>query len=301
MIPAPAATTTVERIDVAGRPTLLSVAGHGEPVVYLHGLADAHAALDPVHLPAPLVALAAHRRVLAPAHPGYPGTDGRATDDREEHVFHLLDLFDTLGLTRADVIGHSLGGWLAAELAVRHSERLGRLLLLSPLGLHVPGTRPALFFGAAAPRAIGGQGEVRSVLFADPAGADATAVLPDEMSTEQQLRWFAGLAGAAKIGWAGPQLQDRRLAGRLHRATMPTALLFGGADRLVLAGHAVVWERALPELEWSSTVAGAGHCLLTDAPVPVTEAMLDFLVRRDAPDGLDTARPGGAAEPGMPG
>jgi pimeloyl-ACP methyl ester carboxylesterase len=272
---------TTETVDVAGRATLVVGAGQGAPVLYLHGLADLHSALEPPLLPPPLVALAGHRRVLAPAHPGYPGTEGRATDDVEDHVFHLLDLLDSFGLSQVDVIGHSFGGWLAAEVAVRHPERLRRLLLVSPLGIHVPGTEPALFFGAAAPRAIGGQREVRSVLFSDGERPEAVAILPDGMSSERQLRWFGGLVGAAKIGWTGPQLQDRKLAGRLRRASVPTSLLFGGADRLVLDAHARAWEDALPEVERSSVIAGAGHCLLAEAPADVTRTLLELFAASD--------------------
>jgi pimeloyl-ACP methyl ester carboxylesterase len=266
---------TVETLEVAGRSTTVTRAGRGEPLVYLHGLADLHSARQPDDVPAMLTALAADREVIAPALPGYVGTEGTGVDRIEEHVFALLDLLDALGLPSADVVGHSLGGWIAAETAVRHPHRFRRLVLVAPLGLHVPGTHPALFFGAVAPRGVGGFGEPRSVLFADPDSAVAKAVLPDEMTTEQQLRWFGGLAGAAAVGWTGPQLQDRRLARHLHRATVPTLVIGGESDRIVLADHVAAWTAGLPDA-CAVTVAG-GHALVEESPDVVAAEIASFL------------------------
>ena len=54
-------------------------------------------------------------------------------------VFHYLELFDALGIERFDLVGHCVGGWLAAELAVRHPQRVRRLVLIGASGLFVPG------------------------------------------------------------------------------------------------------------------------------------------------------------------
>jgi len=58
-------------------------------------------------------------------------------DGVEDLVFHYLDLLDALGLPQVDLVGACLGGWIAAELAVRHSQRIRRLVLMDAPGLHV--------------------------------------------------------------------------------------------------------------------------------------------------------------------
>ena len=64
----------------------------------------------------------------------------------EDLVFHTIDVMDALGLRGVDVVGLSLGGWLAAELAVRHPARVGRLVLVDAAGTRVPGVERADLF-----------------------------------------------------------------------------------------------------------------------------------------------------------
>ena len=106
-------------VNVRGRKVAVIEAGAGQPLVYLHGFADVHgvaADFQPFHR-----RLAEAARVIAPAHPGCAGSDeledGCAIDDV---LFHYLELLDALGLERFDLVGHCAGGWIAAELAVRH-------------------------------------------------------------------------------------------------------------------------------------------------------------------------------------
>ena len=98
---------------------------------------------------------------------------------------------------------------MAAELAVRRPERFARMVLIDPLGLSVTGESGPAFFGAVAPRGFGGFGEARRLLFAEPEGSSARAALPDDMARDQQLLWFGGLAGAARLGWTAPRSRIR--------------------------------------------------------------------------------------------
>jgi pimeloyl-ACP methyl ester carboxylesterase len=262
---------------VAGRAVTLTRAGSGPPLLYLHGLADVHSAVEPEPAPPLLAALAEHAEVVAPALPGYLGSDALGPHaDVEDHAFHLADLVDQLGLGAVTVVGASIGGWLAAEFALRHPDRVRRLVLVGPLGLYVPDARGVLFFGAAAPRGVGGLGEVRGVLFAEPDGPAALSALPDDLTREQSLRWFGGLAGAAQLGWPAPQLCNPKLRARLGRIGAPTLLIWGPDDQVAPVAQAEVWRGGLRDAQ-VEVLGRGGHALTLEHPVGVARAIDSFL------------------------
>jgi pimeloyl-ACP methyl ester carboxylesterase len=267
-------------LDVAGASVAVLSLGSGEPVVYLHGLCDIFGALPGDAPGAFLEGLAASgpgRRVLAPALPGYPGGIGFGeVADVEDVVWHLVDVLGALALDRVDVVGHSIGGWYGAELALRHPGLVRRLVLAAPLGIHVSGVVVEPFFGAVAPRGIGGLGEARRCLFAAPGGQAAFAALPDDMGPEHELRWYAGLAGAARLGWQAPHFQSRALTRRLARIGVPTLVVRGSEDRLVPAEYASAWADGIPGAT-SVDVPGAGHGIAVEQPAALTAAVSAFL------------------------
>jgi pimeloyl-ACP methyl ester carboxylesterase len=269
----------LDTLEVDGRQVLVASAGADAPVLYLHGLCDLHSLAPPATFTGLLSGLAERRRVVSPALPGYPGSSplGRF-HDVEDYVFHLADVVEALELgANLALVGHSIGGWLAAELALRRSQLVARLVLLAPLGLHVPGVEIPSLFGAVAPRGLGGMDEPRQLFFASAEGAVANAALPDTMTEDQQLRWFGGLAGAAALGWKAPHFQSRRLAARLGRIAMPTLLVCGEHDRLVPAPVSRTWVESLPDAELVQ-VPDAGHALVLERP-SLSGTVADFLER----------------------
>ncbi len=276
----PALSTETTQLTVGGRGVALTRTGQGRPLLYLHGLVDLHSAL-PTDPPTPFLAALAEARgaeVLAPALPGYVGSEGPdGFHDIEDYVFHVVDLLDALGLADIDVVGHSLGGWLAAELALRRADRVRRMVLVAPLGLHVRGLEIPPVFGALAPRGVGGFGEARRLLFADPDGAAALDALPDGMAEDRQLRWFGGLAGAARLGWKAPHFQSRRLATRLGRIGVPTLVVCGEQDLLVPEPAGRAWVDGLGAADLFE-VPDAGHAMVLEWPECAVDAAA-FLAR----------------------
>src|SRR5438128_10382804 len=119
------------RLEIAER-------GQGRPILWLHG----EEGLDPN---APFLdLLGAHGSVLAPSHPGFGRSPDVGSIDTVDDLSYLyLDLLVERNLRDVVVIGSSLGGWIAAEMAVKSSDRLAGLVLLAPLGIKVvdPQTR----------------------------------------------------------------------------------------------------------------------------------------------------------------
>ncbi len=267
-------------VDVAGRDVTLLRGGRGPALLYLHGLCDVHALWPGDEWTPFLAALATGFDVMAPALPGYNASTGLEDfDDVEDYVWHLVDLCRRLEMAEIDVVGNSLGGWFAGELALRRPQLVRRLVLLDPLGVHVRGVEVPPFFGAVAPRGIGGAGEARRLLFADPDGPTALGALPDVMTTEQQLMWFAGLAGAARLGWKAPHFQSRKLTERLSRIEVPTLVVRGELDVLVPDQAARTWVGSISGAR-RADIPDAGHCLALERPEVAAEVQ-GFLLGPD--------------------
>src|SRR5206468_12145930 len=80
-------------------------------------------------------------------HPGFGGSEAPAwIDDISDLAYCYLDAIEALGLSGVHILGQSLGGWIALEMAVRSTQRLRSLTLISPAGIHVKGVRKADIF-----------------------------------------------------------------------------------------------------------------------------------------------------------
>src|SRR5262245_28718487 len=115
-------------ISIAGVELEMFERGHGAPILYLHGGAGIAPDIPFIDL------IARERRIIAPSHPGFGKSSLPDWLDSVDDIAHIyLELMDRLGLTRTDVVGLSIGGWIAAELATKVPERLERLVLIGPV------------------------------------------------------------------------------------------------------------------------------------------------------------------------
>src|SRR5215470_11035691 len=110
-------------LEIGGHAVAIAEAGAGEPLLYLHGFADVHGSSSdwfPFHR-----MLADKLRLVAPAHPGcHLSDENEEIDTIEDTVFHYLALLDVLAIKQFHLAGASIGGWIAAEIAVRIPERV---------------------------------------------------------------------------------------------------------------------------------------------------------------------------------
>jgi pimeloyl-ACP methyl ester carboxylesterase len=220
--------------------------GQGRPILWLHG----EEGPDPEGLI--LDRLAALGHVLAPSHPGFGHSPEAASIDTVDDLAYLyLDLLSQRGVRDAVVIGCSLGGWIAAEMAVKCTGRIGRLILVAPLGIKVGDreTRDIPDIFALHPD------EVLRLQYHDPARArvDPAALSDDRLTVLARNR-----EATALYAWE-PYFHNPKLRGRLHRIAVPTLLLWGAADRFVTAGYyGAAYRDGIPRAE-IETIAAAGH------------------------------------------
>ena len=264
-------------LDLRGRKVAVTEGGRGEPLVYLHGFADVHAVagdFQDFHL-----RLCEGARVVAPAHPGCAESDELADGcGIDDVVFHYLEVFDALGLERFDLVAHCVGGWIAAELAVRYPERVRRLALIGACGLFVPGAPIGDVFMHSQPERGVEIATLRQLLFADEHAAAGLRFFPSARGDiEEEMRRYQMLRFCSFVGFKPPYFYNRALIGRLYRAAMPAAVIWGAADRMVPRAHGEAYVAGLPGATDLTLISGAGHCAPLEAPDATADALLDFL------------------------
>jgi pimeloyl-ACP methyl ester carboxylesterase len=253
-----------EMISVAGRPTEIRHAGAGPPFVYLHSTLGESFQWFPFYQ-----TWAKQFRVLVPSHPGFGASGGfEQIDTIEDMAFHYAELFDALGLEEVILGGVSLGGWIAAEFAVRWPERVKRLWIADAPGLWVDEEPlPDLF------RIMQDRDALREVLFHDPNSYMARLVIGDSPDDERILAAYQSLTVLARLVWGRPY--DPKLAGRLHRVRCPTLLLWGDHDRLVPPAYGEAYRKHIPSADFKR-IANCGHLPMFERESEFVEAVAKF-------------------------
>lgn len=256
---APAARTLL----VNGLPCRVWEAGSGEPLVFVPGLGGA-----PRWSPF-LQALASRRRLVVPSLPGFPGGLGHdRLDDTTDWIAATLDLLDGAGIARCDLVGASVGGMLAAEVAAFCRPLVRRLVLIAPYGLfdaHEPVADVFARTPDELPALLSSQPERLAAEWAPSSGEDPI---------EARIVQSRAAEAAARLLWP---LGERGLVRRLHRITAPTLLVWGEHDRVVPPAYAKRFAIGITGPTTLRQVPGAGHLATVDAPERVAETLADFL------------------------
>jgi pimeloyl-ACP methyl ester carboxylesterase len=265
-------------LQVGGHAVALAEAGGGEPLLYLHGFADVHGSSSdwlPFHR-----TLAAEVRVLAPAHPGCNASEENdEIDSIEDVVFHYLEVLDAIGIDDFHLVGASIGGWIAAEIAIRIPERVRSLALIGATGLFVPRHPIADIFMLVQARNGGDYADFRRTLFCRADAPAALAMFPDgRMSVERELLRYRMFRFASRIGFAPPYLHDRKLRSRLHRFAGPAVVVAGKCDGLVPVAHAQAYAQNLRDAHLE-IIPDAGNSVAVERPSEVAAAALSCLNR----------------------
>jgi pimeloyl-ACP methyl ester carboxylesterase len=245
-------------IEVNGQKLRLLESGQGETILFLHGAGGAN--WYPL-----LEMLSQTRRVIAPEHPGF----GRSQIPDwmmsvGDLAFFYLDMLDALDLEEVNLVGHSLGGWTAAEIAVRNTARLKSVSLLSPAGVR----SPVVPFGDIF---LWSPEEHARHSFFDPKLVETRikqlAIADPDISLQNR-------AAAARLAWT-PRLNNPQLPYWLHRIDVPTLFVWGKEDEICPFACAELYMKPIKNAELYA-LAETGHALHTERPREVAAKLNGF-------------------------
>lgn len=250
-------------VDINGNPLALQRGGKGPPLLYLHGTEGLS------QRPEFLDDLARNFDVIAPDHPGY----GRSPtpewmDDISDLAYTCLTLLETLDLRGVHIAGHSLGGWIALEMAIRSQERIEDITLLAPAGIHVKGQQKTDIF-------MIDPDEQARLAYADEAlGAAAAeaanAVKYQDIAIRERI-------ASARFGWK-PRFYNPRLSRWLHRIYTPTLLIWGDADKIFPPAYGPAFQSFIPGAELVM-LKNCGHLPHIEKRAETLAAMHSFMMR----------------------
>lgn len=241
-------------------------AGSGAPLVFLHGaggLLPENPFLD---------ALARRYHVYAPEWPGYGESTGEELlHDMLDFTLHGWDVVEALGLRRPHLVGHSMGGMIAAEMACVAPTDVAKLVLVNAAGLWIP-EHPIPDLFALLPF------EFAQLLFHDPVAGAALLTGGFDFSNLDAMREFY-IMNAKQMGVAGKILfpiPNRGIARRLYRLSADTAVLWGQSDKLIPPVYARKWTEHIAHARLV-VIDNAGHMLPYEQPAAFVAAVTDFL------------------------
>ena len=236
--------------------------GTGTPLVYLHAAGGIQVS-DPL-----LAKLAEKYHVYAPLLPGY-GDSEECGEIRDmlDFTLHTWDVVEALGLKDPILVGHSMGGMIAAEMAVLAPNDVTRLGLIAPAGLWLDDHPiPDLF--ATLPF------EMPKLLFHDAEAGAAILTAGTNLADPKFLQTYL-IANARQLGMAGKILfpiPERGLSQRLYRIKAKTILIWGDSDKLVAPAYAHAFKKGIAGSELVA-IPEAGHMVTLEKTDQVAAAI----------------------------
>ncbi len=250
-------------VEVGGVRLELFEFGSGKPILVLHegqGFSPDAAFVG---------GLAKSHRVIAPSHPGFGRSERPGDIDTVDDLAHLyLEFIHDFGLHEVTVLGFSLGGWIAAEVATRCSHDIGRLVLVDAVGIRPgePTDRPILDIFGVPPEVL------FQKTFAHPERhiPDFSTFGDDDFLTLARNR-----EATAVYGW-DPYMHNPKLQGRLARLRIPTLVVWGEDDGIVSVEYGRTLAGSVPDGRFV-TIPDAGHLPHLEQPDVFVGVVEEFL------------------------
>jgi pimeloyl-ACP methyl ester carboxylesterase len=238
--------------------------GSGHPFLLLHGGAGPQSVTSFANL----LATSKGGRVITPTHPGFGGTPRPERIDSIKTLARLYGaLLDQLALENVTVIGNSIGGWIAAEMGLIGSPRIGGLILVDAAGIEVEGHPAADFFSLSLD-------EVAQLSYHDPV---RFRIDPSTMP-EAQRNAFAGNRASLAV-YGGQSMADPSLRGRLAGVTVPTLVLWGDSDRMFDPEYGRAYAASIPGATFT-LLTDTGHVPQIETPEQLLDPIWEFATAR---------------------
>ncbi|HEY3866737.1 MAG TPA: alpha/beta hydrolase [Actinocrinis sp.] len=238
------------------------------------GLLLLHGGAGPRSVGGLAAALAEHTHVIAPTHPGFDGTPRVGwLESIADLADAYLDLIEELKLETVMVVGNSVGGWIAAEMALRDIKgRIKAVVLINGTGIRPDNANQIIDVRTLPPHAIG------RLSFHNP------ALRPDPASLSDDQRAAAAANMQTLASYSGDEfLFAPRLRRRLHRVTVPALVVWGEQDGLYSADYGRCYAEAFANGHFAP-IAEAGHLPHIERPEAVLGAIGDFVTNVVKPD-----------------
>jgi pimeloyl-ACP methyl ester carboxylesterase len=257
-----------QRCTVDGLRLQVLRGGQGPLLLVLHDC-EVMTEWQPYH-----AALARQFTVLAPTHPGFGLSDQPDNIDSIEDLAYLyLDFVAGLGPQAVDVLGLGMGGWIAAEMAVRCSHHIRRLVLADAVGIKVSGRTEVDIVETF----VLSREQLLEVSWHDPSLGAACMKLPGSpsLTDDELLTLIRNRETAVRLTWK-PFMHNPALRRWLHRITVPTLILWGESDRIVRPDYGRAFQHAIVGAQFQ-LIPAAGHYPYLERPDEFVARVTVFL------------------------
>ena len=207
--------------------------------------------------------LAEKFRVIAPEHPGFGRTQiPEWMMSIGDLALFYLDFMEAQGLEGVHLAGHSLGGWLAAEIAIRNTSRLKSVTLMAPAGI----AHPEVPFGDIF---LWTPEEAARAQFHDQALAEKRLAIVPDLDIVLQNK-----AAVARLAWQ-PRLANPQLQYWIHRIDRPATLVWGRQDKVVPYACHEMWMKGVRGADLL-TIEECGHAIHNEKPAQAADHIITF-------------------------
>jgi len=246
--------------EISGCRVRVLRSGRGAPLLFLHGARGA------THWLPFMERLSESFDVIVPEHPGFGGSDTPAwLDNVSDLAYFYLDFIKHLKLDSVRLVGTSLGGWIAAEMAVRSTAALDSLVLIAPAGIHVKGVQKGdIFLWSAQETAYNLFHDpelAKSLLAKEPTDAEIDVMLKNNLMT-------------AKLTWQ-PRMYNPHLYKWLHRIDVPVQIVWGAQDKVIPVQYADAFGKLIPSAR-VKVIEQCGHLPHIEKTQEVLNTINDF-------------------------